>query len=487
MYSTEHIRQIEQAAYDTYKLSAKILMERAGKTAFQLAQSCWPKAKRYVVFCGHGNNGGDGYAFAYNAQKAGLKIKIRYLGDPNTLPDPALKQYQLCRKAKLDIKTFSASEDLSADVYIDALLGMGIQGHLRDDAKATIQYLNNSAVPILAIDVPSGLQADDGSVFDTAVKANCTITFIGVKRGLMTGRALDYCGELFLEDLALPQELLTQMPCDALGVRYNQIKMQLSNRRPKHTYKQEQGHALIIGGDVGMNGAVFLAALGAARMGSGLVTLGTRSAHASLITLKHPEILTAPIEEKRDLLPYIEKASVIVIGMGLGQKKWGKVLWQQVLSTDLPLIVDADALNLLAASPTKRANWILTPHPGEAATLLNCQAKHIEERRFQAAQQIQHKYGGLCILKGAGTIIQSKNGVPNVCCGGNPGMASAGMGDLLSGMIGGLVAQKFSLPSAAVLGVCIHAEAADRAAKQDGERGLLATDLLTHIRQLINP
>ena len=249
------------------------------------------------------------------------------------------------------------------------------------------------------------------------------------------------------------------------------------------------GRVLVIGGDYGMPGAVRLAAEGAARVGAGLVTVATRPEHIMSTISTRPELLCYGLESPvTDLPALIANATVIVLGPGLGQSPWSKAIFDTVLQSSLPLIIDADGLNGLARTLPKvpRQNWILTPHPGEAARLLTITVEQVQADREQAVQLLQQRYGGVIVLKGAGTLVATSNQPIQQCLAGNPGMASAGMGDLLSGMIAGLVAQGLDLWLAAQAGVMFHAEAGDRAARRHGERGLLASDLLVEIPALVN-
>ncbi len=256
--------------------------------------------------------------------------------------------------------------------------------------------------------------------------------------------------------------------------------------RKRDAHKGDFGHLLIIGGDHGLSGSVRLAALAAARIGTGLVTVATRPDHAPLINLQQPEIMTFALINANDLQVLLERVTTIVIGPGLGQTVWAHKLLNSVLECEKPLLLDADALNLLSQEPKRQDNWILTPHPGEAARLLNCDNSTIQQDRNKAALSLQHRYGGVIVLKGAGTLVVDGTDKIDCCDEGNPGMASGGMGDLLSGIIGGLLAQGFNLSDAASCGVALHARAGDLAAEQGGERGLLASDLLPYLRQVVN-
>lgn len=257
-------------------------------------------------------------------------------------------------------------------------------------------------------------------------------------------------------------------------------------RRDRAAYKGDFGHVLIIGGDYGMGGAVRLAAEAVLRVGAGLVSVATRLEHSAIVSGMRPEIMCHAVLEQNVLTRLLDKATVIVLGPGLGQSEWAHILFDAAIKTEKPMVIDADALNLLSKTDYKKANWILTPHAGEAGRLLGCTAEEIQTERFESANAIVNRYGGVVVLKGAGSIVQAENDIPFLCAAGNPGMASGGMGDVLSGVLGGLLAQKFSLLSAAKTGVLLHAMAGDRAALHGGERGLLALDVMPYLRELVN-
>ncbi len=282
----------------------------------------------------------------------------------------------------------------------------------------------------------------------------------------------------------MPQEIYSAVPPDVMRVEFDYLKSLLP-ARPRAAHKGHFGHVLVIGGDSGFIGAVCMAGEAAARTGAGLVSIATRAEHAADISTNKPELMAHGVETPKQLLPLLTKANIIAIGPGLGQSQWALALFSKVLESNLPMVVDADALNLLAKEPVQNDNWILTPHPGEAARLLACDTSQIQSDRFAAVRELQQRYSGVVLLKGNGTIIIDSEGDLAVCTAGNPGMASGGMGDVLTGVIAGLVAQGLSNDTAACLGVCLHAEAADRAATH-GERGMLASDLMPHLRTLVN-
>ena len=290
---------------------------------------------------------------------------------------------------------------------------------------------------------------------------------------------------LLFADLDVPAEVYARVAPAASRINLGS-ENSLFMRRRRTAHKGHFGHVLVVGGDPGYAGAVRLAGEAAVRIGAGLVSVATRSQHAAAICMARPELMVHAVETGAQLSSLLQRANCIAIGPGLGQSEWSSNLFARVMETRLPLVVDADALNLLAADPVRRDNWILTPHPGEAARMLGCRTADIQADRFAAVRNLQQRYGGIIVLKGSGTLIVDERQELAVCDGGNPGMASGGMGDVLTGVIAGLVAQGYALPAAARLGVCVHAAAGDAAAKE-GERGLLAGDLMPWIRVLVNP
>jgi NAD(P)H-hydrate epimerase len=373
---------------------------------------------------------------------------------------------------------------LRADVVVDALLGTGLDRDVAGAHAEAIAAMNAGDAPVLAIDIPSGLHADTGQPLGSAVMANATVTFIGVKQGLLTGAAADHTGRLYFSDLGVPPPVYDAVSPSVLRITRAPL-MHLLSRRRRTGHKGHFGHVLVIGGDAGYAGAVRLAGEAAARTGAGLVSLATRAGHAASIAAPCPVLMSHGVESPDKLDPLLAQADVIAIGPGLGRSEWALGLLARVFEAKQPLVVDADALNLLAMEPSRHDNWILTPHPGEAARLLAGSVAGVQQDRYASAKHIQRRYGGICVLKGAGTIVCGASGVLAVCSAGNPGMGSGGVGDVLTGVIAALLAQGLSLQDAAHLGVCVHAEAGDRAA-ETGERGLIATDLMPWLRTLVN-
>ncbi len=302
---------------------------------------------------------------------------------------------------------------------------------------------------------------------------------------MLTALGPDCCGALFCHDLDLSKDLFEQVSNDAVSIDIETFQNGVGPR-PRCTHKGDCGHVLVVGGGPGMSGAPLLSALGAARVGAGLITVATHPDHAAFLNQGHPELMCQAVNTERELNILLAKATTVVIGPGLGKSAWAKRLLKVVLASKLPMVVDADALNLISTQRVrKRNNWVLTPHPGEAGRLLKSDTAAVQCDRFAAIAALLKKFGGTMVLKGAGTLVMGDGGAL-ICDAWNPGMASGGMGDLLSGVIAGLAAQGVELPIAAALGVCLHAGAGDLAAKALGERGLLATDLLPYLMQLVN-
>jgi len=379
----------------------------------------------------------------------------------------------------------SSAKDFSVpDVLVDSLLGTGFSGEITGRWRQAIEAMNqahDSGSGVLALDIPSGLHADTGYIPGIAVQADACTTFIGLKTGLFTGQGPAVCGTLHFDDLAVPATVYARLKPAARRLSWDQFT--LLSRNPT-AHKGDFGHVLVVGGDQGMSGAVQLAGEAALRTGAGLVSIATRVAHAAMISAARPELMSHGIESASALIPLLKRASVLAVGPGLGQGKWSRNLFSVLLESVLPIVVDADALNLLAIEPMRRDNWILTPHPGEAARLLGQTIEQVQADRLAAAIALQQKYGGVVVLKGAGTVVVDSAGEIAVCSAGNPGMASGGMGDVLTGVIASLLAQGNSLAGAAREGVCLHAHAADVAA-QNGQQGLLASDLFSVMRQLL--
>jgi len=485
LYTASQVRELDRIAIEERNIPGLELMERAGQAAFDVLRTKWPLAKKILVVCGAGNNGGDGYVVARLARETELDVDVIQFGDMSKITGDARAALDGCRAVNIQPLSYQSSLISSADVVVDALFGTGLDRELDSDCQSLIEDINELSSAVLSLDIPSGLHADTGKAMTLAIKADATLTFIAMKQGLLTAQGQSYCGEIIFSTLDVPNDIYELVTAAAQRIDLNVLRSFLP-ARDRITHKGQCGHVLVIGGDYGYAGAVRMAGEAAMRVGAGLVTVGTRREHALNIPLVRPELMTAALDKANDLNRLLEKASVVVIGPGLGQSDWASALLARTLQSNLPLVMDADALTLLAMEPCHSERWILTPHPGEAGRLLECSASAIQADRFAAANNLQTKYGGVSILKGSGSLIISPDRGISICDAGNPGMATGGMGDVLSGVVAGLLAQGLSSSDAARVGVCLHAAAADEAAYQ-GERGLLATDLMVPLRTFANP
>lgn len=489
-------------AAETYALDAAAiasgipslqLMKRAGRAAFDLLLERFPSPALITVYCGAGNNGGDGYVLAALAAQRLLPVQVIQLTPVDKLTGDARQAYEFAQQEGVKMLPFSVASAPVNGVIVDALVGIGLRGALKPDFVAAVQQINQAGLPVLALDIPSGLDADTGSVQGDVVRAGLTLTFIGIKRGLLTGRGPAVSGEVILNQLDIPESVFT----DAFAAPSATVtRLQLDNLLPllaprqADAHKGDLGHVMVIGGDTGYGGAVIMAAEAAARTGAGLVSVATRPEHVVAILARRPEVMACGVVSGQELEPLLARPTVLVIGPGLGQSPWSEQMLQQAVKSGLPLVLDADALNILAAgrvipNSIKRDNWLLTPHPAEAARLLGVTTAEVQADRFAAVRAIQVRYNATVILKGAGSLVASSSADVGVVTAGNPGMATGGMGDVLSGILGSLVAQGLTLADAALLGAVIHASAADVAADECGERGLLATDVIPYLREFI--
>ncbi len=469
---------MEQQLISAQNISMYQLMLRAGEALFKTVQQCWPQARHLWVFCGKGNNGGDGYVVARLARQAGYRVEVIAFDEP--APDIPAEQ------AKRDwLKAGGTCCGLSAvygkpDLIIDALLGIGPSTPLRGELLAWIQFINRQNAPVLSVDIPSGLNADTGMPLGGAVHATATLTLVGLKCGLLTGQAADYTGHLYLSDLKDDAANY----CDTGGIQvlnYAWVSSWLSPRK-RTAHKGDCGKVLLVGGGPGMPGAIRLAGEASLRTGAGLVKVFCHPENRQLVLSGRPELMSCHDLTKLNL----QWPDVLVVGPGLGMEEWGREQWQSVADFSGYRVIDADGLNWLACHPGTHKNSVLTPHPGEAARLLQCTVADVQTDRFATVQELQHRYGGVVLLKGAGTLIYDGRQMA-ICTEGNPGMASGGMGDVLSGIIAALLAQGLSLFDAACCGALLHGKAASEVAKVHGERGMLASDLFFWLQKLANP
>lgn len=487
LYRCEDVRAFEAHAMEHDGIDAYALMTRAAAAAFARMKLDWPMARRICVVCGRGNNGGDGFVFARLARLAGMQVSVVVGTDEVPTVAPADRAFSHWRETGGEEIVLAPGEPLpDADVVVDALFGIGLSRLPEGIGAALIRAINASGRPVLALDVPSGLDADSGSAYEVAVKATRTVSFIAHKRGLFTGRGRAHAGPVELATLDVSAATRELRPPAAWLLNGSQLGRWLRPRR-RDMHKGHNGHVLAVGGDHGFGGAIRLCTEAALRSGAGLVSVATRATHVAPLLAARPEAMVQAVEDPAMLRQLAQRATVLALGPGLGRSEWSQMLFRSAVELGLPAVIDADGLNLLAITQTRVPGAVLSPHPVEAARLLGTDVQSVEADRFAALQALVDRFEATVVLKGAGTLVSAPGQVPVVIGAGNPGMASGGMGDVLTGSIAALRAQGLEAFDAACAGALLHSAAADAAARESGERGMLATDLMPYLRRLCNP
>lgn len=480
LYSAAQIRALD-AQLIAAGTTGFELMQRAARATWRAIVRRWPKAAELTVMTGHGNNAGDGFLVATLARRAGWSVRVLTVGEPRRLQGDAAIAHAEAVAVGVPLEAWTDESELRG-VLLDALLGTGLSGDVREPYVRAIDTINVSGLPVTAVDIPSGLCSDTGRVLGTAVTADLTVTFIGLKQGLFTGDAADRVGELVFDDLHADPDLVESAPFSARLLSQKNLP-RLTPRAPT-SHKGSFGHVLLIGGDRGFGGAILMSAESALRCGAGMVSMATRSEHVSAALTRLPEVMAQGTHSANQLMGLLEQADVLVVGPGLGQAAWGRSLLSAVTNAPLPQVWDADALNLLSTGAVSLPeHCVITPHPGEAARLLALSTAQVQADRPAAALALSRKYTATVILKGAGSLIASPDGRLAVCSQGHPAMATAGLGDVLAGVVGALLAQGMEGFEAACLAVWLHANAGEQAGRSG--RGLAATDLIPAIRQLL--
>ncbi|QYK13476.1 NAD(P)H-hydrate dehydratase [Shewanella rhizosphaerae] len=479
LYTAQMIRDAEARLIASGEANLCQLIDSAGQSAFELLQREGKLNSKILVLAGYGNNGADAYICATLLLESGCDVALYAVERSEAGEGISYAKAAFLAAGGHQLSDYEEALK-EAEVIVDGLLGTGVKGELRAPFAEMIVAINRYSPWILSLDVPSGIDVDTGAG-QLAVKADVTLTFGAPKQGLITGKARDCVGRLWFADIGL-QDYLPESKVLNIAHRLTDLGLPA---RAQNSHKGACGKVTVIGGDIGMAGAPRLAAESCLRAGAGLVAVISRPEHLTVVNSGRPEIMFWGCElVDMEVYQRLGWADILLIGPGLGKHDWGYNLLKATGLSDKPCVMDADALNLLALEPSRQSNWVLTPHSGEAARLLGISIAEVEADRFAAVYALQAKYGGVVVLKGAGTLIYDGK-VCHVAPVGNPGLASGGSGDVLGGIIAALMAQGMAKMEAASAGVVVHGAAADLAAKE-GERGMLACDLFAHIRALVD-
>lgn len=487
LYSTEQVRALDAYAI-AHGTPGYTLMKRAGEAALRALRSRWPMAIKISILTGGGNNGGDGYVLARFAQAAGLSATVLAVIPPERLRADARSAYDDWCASGGRVVPYSVDLLSQADVLVDALLGTGLTNAVRSPFQEAITALNAAGKPVFALDLPSGLNADTGEVMGVAVRADCTISFVALKTGLFLAQGPDHAGRLLFDDLEVSPPTESRFQPQLERMNEADIAAALPPRE-RHANKGDFGRVLVVGGGAGMPGAVRLAGETCLRVGAGLVTVATARENLTAIAAGRPELILHAIDRPEDLEGPLRVATVVAIGPGLGRTDWAQAMLDRVLASGKRLVIDADALNQIAERELAvPAGSVLTPHPGEAGRLLGESTAQVQSDRVTALRQLCTRHpGAIIVLKGAGTLIgtDAPNTLYALCERGNPAMATAGMGDVLTGAIAGILGQCHDPWLAARAGVMAHALAGDDLAR-DRQRGVLALELAEAINRWVN-
>jgi hydroxyethylthiazole kinase-like uncharacterized protein yjeF len=496
------MRDLDRLAIETYGIPGVVLMENAGAHVARILWQEYPglRARRVAVLCGRGNNGGDGFVIARYLHNMGVAVSVFIMGELGGIRGDAgthLDMLQRIGVAPEPVKTAEAARAVGArladyDILIDALLGTGLKAEVSGVFQLIIAAMNAAGRPIVSVDIPSGLSADTGRLLGDHVRADLTVTMALPKRGLLLYPAAQHVGRLVVVDIGFPAVMRQPAPGHCHVLEAHAIASQLSTR-PADTHKGSYGHVLIVAGAPGKTGAGALASMAALRTGAGLVSFALSSSLNAAMEAKLTEVMTIPLPESESGVLGVEAAkrivecldgkSALILGPGIGTHPQTVRCVHEVLrQVRIPTVLDADGLNALAidseTSSAIQAPLVLTPHPGELARLRRATTTEIQTNRLAAAQETAHAYTAVVVLKGAHTVIAEPEGTLYISLTGNPGMATAGSGDVLSGMIGALLGQGFSPSMAARVAVYTHGLAGDLAASVLGERSSIAGDLV---------
>ncbi len=487
VYRTDEIRRIEALAQSG--LAAPVLMERAGLAAAELARELIADSRRpLLVLAGPGNNGGDAFVVARHVKQWWHRVSVVFTGDRRKLSDDARAALDAWQAAggetRTDVTDFGERE---SGLIVDGLFGIGLERELTGRYADLVGAINASGTPVLALDIPSGLHADSGRILGCAVRAQHTVTFIALKPGLLTLAGPDHCGELHVRDLGL--DLAALLPGRGRVIGSSTVSAVLP-RRSLNSHKGTFGSVGVVGGAAGMTGAVVLAGRAALKLGAGRVYLGFLDPNAPSLDPLQPELMLRGVEDVLSM----DSLSCLVLGPGLSQSAQARSCVEQALAFDVPLVIDADALNLIGADERLReacrarlAPTVITPHPAEAARLSGRSTDEIQHDRIAAALSLAQRYRAVTVLKGVGSVVAAPDGSFDINTSGNPGLATAGMGDVLSGMLGALIAQGAQPVLATCAAVHLHGAAADRLYQRlGGPMGMTASEVMEAAREILN-
>ncbi len=506
--TARQMKKMDQRTMEEFGLPGEVLMENAARGAVQVVQSQYPHTRSIVVFCGKGNNGGDGMAMARYFQTLGLKVKVYLTGPGSGLSKDAARQFLLIKQLKIPVEELEGKVDLPAlkqevfysDLLVDALLGTGLEKEVRGVFRDLISLMNELPIPKIAIDIPSGLSSDNGQPLGICTQADLTVTFGLPKIGQVLFPGCRFTGRLFVVDIGIPAALY---PVSEERVELLEAATQESflPQRDPEGHKGSYGHALVLAGSKGKTGAAAMTCLGALRAGAGLVTLGIPESLNSIMEVKLTEAMTEPLPEEEPgflgpaalskIISLCQGKKALAVGPGLSASPGTQVLVQALLKQikDIPVVIDADGLNALAGAPQGlkklAGRAILTPHPGEMSRLTGQTVQEIQAERIRSAWDFSRKFGVVVVLKGARTVIADPEGPLYLNPVAHSVLASGGTGDVLTGMILGFLTQGLSLIKAACLGVFLHGQAGAWLAQERGGQGILASELLDKIPGLI--
>ena len=506
LVSNQEMKKIDQWSIKSLRIPGIVLMENAGRGCVDVLEKYFAlKNLKVLIVCGKGNNGGDGFVMARHLQNRGTIAKIILPGKGNKLTGDSLINYELAKKTKIDVyettdlnKIKRINNTFHPDVLIDAIFGTGFKGTPEGIYFKLIEMINKSEAFVFSIDIPSGINGDNGQFEKICVIADATATMCLPKQGnyLYPGRA--FCGDLYTIDIGVPYSLINQSYPQV--IEFEDI-YQLLPFRPPDGNKGTFGQILIVAGARGFSGAAAMAAKSSLKAGAGLVRLASPKSIIQVLESKLLEIVKVPLPETNEetisskaidtLLPFLDRTDVVLIGPGITtHPETAKFLLRFLPQVKVPLIIDADAINIIAQNmkfvDKIRAPYIFTPHPGELSRLIKMTPQKINEHRIDLAPKIAKDLGGVLVLKGAPTIIASPQGDTYLNPTGNSGLASAGSGDVLAGMITGFLAQKMTPMQASILGVFLHGLCADLAMDKSNEYSLTAGDLIDYIPKSIN-